>query len=781
MKWYFYDFPLCFLLLLSNCLLLQAQTDSLKQPSEAVLMDELLNLMGKQNTQSLADILQADVITTSRTNVQKNSKAPATIYIITAEQIRQRNYLSLADVLQDLPDVKIENAVDPRWMNDVTLRGIHRMDRFIILLDGVRISSPTNDVIPVIENYPVNFAKQVEVVFGPASALYGADAFSGVINIISQDAQSPNRTHINLQGGMYETVTGGVATTKKFTKDIYLSFGGQYHYDALTNLSRWYPQDFKGMKEALQTNQFNTVFGTFGSTEPVHPSDKLTPLSAYALHAKLQVKKLSISFFRNGSISPSTYAGNPNNVVYNQGSLFGHNVSTLSAVYNQTWGRWQSTTFLIGSRYDLNPNSVFRNVYTGLNKAYLFSYGRMWKFEQLFSYNLSSKIDLSAGITYEDFFSIPRGHDLQYPTNRREARGIIIGSRSPLRPEGIEADIPKIPYGNVGGFAQLLYKPTEKISFTTGSRFDYNTRYGSTFNPRLGIVWEVNKKTTLKTLYGSAFLAPSPLMAYDQFGTFFTLDNGATYQSAFFRLPNPNLKPQTVQTFELGISSFLNNNIGFSVNAYYSLLEGLFAYASDALTTQLYDGTYKGFPVGFIEVTINQGRQRNFGGTVQVDYLSKIGSKGRVTGFFALSYVEGNVIDTQNGKKITQQASAITPLMFRWVTDVHVGKWTLSPRLQIVSKQRTFTLRQPQDPNEIPTQRQTIKGYTLLNLSVNYHLRKDLTFFIIGKNLFDVRYYNVNLGASPESTLTGAAAQAELAAGAPQNPIRILGGVNITF
>lgn len=134
---------------------------------------------------SLKALLDVKVVTASKTS-QNSGTAPATVTVVSKEQIRMRGYQSLLDLIVDLPDMKVDDKIYPGSRNSITLRGIQGQQNFVILLDGVKISSPTNEALPVMENYPVNLAEQVEVLYGPASALYGADAVSGVINIITK-------------------------------------------------------------------------------------------------------------------------------------------------------------------------------------------------------------------------------------------------------------------------------------------------------------------------------------------------------------------------------------------------------------------------------------------------------------------------------------------------------------------------------------------------------------------------------------------------------------------
>ncbi|MEP7170990.1 MAG: TonB-dependent receptor plug domain-containing protein, partial [Bacteroidota bacterium] len=148
------------------------------------LTDSFGQVDSVKNTEelSLKELLNVKVTTASKTS-EELEKAPATAIVITQEQIKTRGYQSLLDVMYDLPDIKVDDKVYSGVRNNFVLRGTPGQDKFIILLDGNRISSPIDEALPIMENYPVNLAEQIEVVYGPASALYGANAVSGVINI----------------------------------------------------------------------------------------------------------------------------------------------------------------------------------------------------------------------------------------------------------------------------------------------------------------------------------------------------------------------------------------------------------------------------------------------------------------------------------------------------------------------------------------------------------------------------------------------------------------------
>lgn len=371
---------------------------------------------------TIEQLMELEVYSTSRTSGQSASEAPATVMVITQEQISERAYQSLLDVFYDLPDIKVDYAVAPRWMNDITIRGIRGMDKFIILLDGVRISSPTNDVVAIMENYPVHYAKQIEIIYGPASALYGADAFSGVINIISKKSNKKNELEMLTSYGMYNTINSNLYFSQAFSEKKRISIAGQYFYDEQPNLAETYKADYEGMMDELETSTFNTMFGPITPQVPVEPV-KSNPMYAYNLFVNMQMNDLYFSYFGNHYQIPSTTASSPHNAVYNKDSKFGSYINTGSLSYKKAFNKlYNNTTFTI-SRYDLDSKSNFRNVWTNMEPAYLYAFGSMLKLEELVSYKIKPNVVVSFGVTYESFKSMPRSNNLQAPISESNSSG----------------------------------------------------------------------------------------------------------------------------------------------------------------------------------------------------------------------------------------------------------------------------------------------------------------------------------------------------------------------
>ena len=111
----------------------EAQSDSIQTDITSLSLDQLQNIK---------------IISASKTEMSAG-QAPASSYVVTEEQIRIRGYRSLLDVLMDAPDIKIDDRSYSISRNIAAIRGMDGQDKFIIMLDGVRISSPTNEGMPI--------------------------------------------------------------------------------------------------------------------------------------------------------------------------------------------------------------------------------------------------------------------------------------------------------------------------------------------------------------------------------------------------------------------------------------------------------------------------------------------------------------------------------------------------------------------------------------------------------------------------------------------------------
>jgi len=147
---------------------------------------------------------------------------------------------------------------------------------------------------------------------------------------------------------------------------------------------------------------------------------------------------------------------------------------------------------------------------------------------------------------------------------------------------------------------------------------------------------QIRPSATLKLLYGTAYLAPSPYQGYAHYGSFISTDGGATFSSPYWHLPNPGLKPQLKKTAEATVNQRLGPNLNLSASTFYSRFTNLM-WASDA--PQAYAGFYHGWPVDYIDFPVNQGRETTYGGTFQLEAMKSFAPDRQFAAHAGLSVV----------------------------------------------------------------------------------------------------------------------------------------------
>lgn len=719
---------------------------------------------------SLKELLNVKVTTASRTS-QSLGLTPASIVLITKEQIKIRGYRSLLDALYDLPDMKVDDKIYPGIRNSFTLRGTQGSEKFIILLDGTPVSSPSGEALPIMENYPVNLAEQIEVIYGPASALYGANAVSAVINIITRKAKTKQlKVDASSMAGTYGYTNTSLYIAKKFNKQVSFTLSGQYSYDKQPDYSKLYKEDSLYNIASYSTGTFNTMYGPINPATPVKPKFE-APMQAFNIFSAIYIGDLAFSFFNSYSKTPSSFSNNTSNAIYNKEAYIAQNVSTTNVSYRKKIKKFISATSFTLSEYNLNSRSNYRNLYTALEPAYKYSMCSMVKAEELLTYNRSENLSFTAGVGYEKYTSVAQSADLDKPVNKNDyVHGIYAGTRNVYRPEGLPAQFYLIRFNNIGAYFQTQYAPHEKVHLTIGTRYDVNSRYGHSLNPRLGIVYKPLNRTTIKLLYGSAFRAPTPSDSYSQYGTFDTHDSGRTYHSHFLHLPNPGLKPTKSYNTELSIQQYLTENFSITIDAYYTSLSGLPAFADDNESTRLYNNMFNNLPVDYIQVFVNKNRQKNYGGSLKVNWKHAVGNI-HLNSYASFSYVNGVIKNAgQEGKDV--ELDFISPYMAHAGTDIKAGRFSCSPRIIIMGRQNLTGIK---DPTARIIKRQTIAGYTLLNISARFAATEKISFFSIITNALNQEYKNVGFNMDLTNTNT------DIFHGQRQDPVRIMAGCNLSF
>jgi outer membrane receptor protein involved in Fe transport len=139
--------------------------------------------------------VRREELTTQVASVSKTSEslreAPATVIVVTGDEIQRRGYLDLEQLLHDLPGFDVSRSNGDVY-SYVYQRGYRAPlnDRLIFLVDGIEQNELSTNILYLSRQFPLSNIDRVEVVHGPASTMYGANAYTGVISIITKDAEA---------------------------------------------------------------------------------------------------------------------------------------------------------------------------------------------------------------------------------------------------------------------------------------------------------------------------------------------------------------------------------------------------------------------------------------------------------------------------------------------------------------------------------------------------------------------------------------------------------------
>ena len=408
------------------------------------------------------------------------------------------------------------------------------------------------------------------------------------------------------------------------------------------------------------------------------------------------------------------------------------------------------------SRHELDPQSGYWNVYSNLEKSYKYAYGSMAKAEQQFSWKPAPASTMTTGATFERFFAIPQGADLNAPVQSQDAPGTILDTNIP-------DDFVKLHYANTGAFAQMQYAMTPRVTLTLGARGDYNTRFGGTFNPRLGLVARPTESTTLKLLYGTAFLAPSPYQAYAHYGSFYSTDGGKTYASEL--LASAESRPQAAaEEDRRGQRAAVARRTTSSSPARRSTRASRIS-SRRPTPIRATPASITGGRSTTSTSPVNEGHATIYGGIARRSTTcgrsARIGASRRTPRRRSSTAVSGSRTRPSacRSARCRRSSSASAP------TSTGIAG---ASRRDSRSSARNGCWRRRGATDR--STRRTLDGYATVDVNVRRSLFKGLDAFVTVENAFDRRYRTINIRAytNPEELI-----------GAPQNPRRVSVGFSL--
>ena len=486
-------------LLCASPLLVRAQPDSV--PGVA----SLLNL-------SLEELMNITVVTATG-SAQTINEAPSTMNVITSRQIRERGYEQLEDALRDIPGIDFIHTYGyiPTL---IYFRGMYGAEnlRALLMIDGI----PENNIIGSNDMagpaYSLHNVERIEVIWGPASALYGTNAFGGVINIITRKGSdlngfqyqkgfgtfntSVNRARFGIHKNNWDiSISGSLYSTDgpKF-KNRDPNYSASY-VDKAYSVNTIISYDFKKMKLTLGGRIYNTPmgWGTFLNSPTVFLR---LPPQGYGNSGILGLVARDVRGEKSGLEEPYS------RTFYVQNEYKPSEKFNILArfVYRETGISERSYAYITldGRKLYRVPTASYSNRVLG---------------EVMSNYNLGKQFTLSAGIQfYQDNIEHgSRGINVDSTTvYLLDGRDTLLNLNATFKPRLYDIR------NTFGSYAQFVWntKLLKKTSFTLGARYDNNTYYGNPLSPRVAIVSQPTDKFTFKLLFGTAFRAPTNTEIY---------------------------------------------------------------------------------------------------------------------------------------------------------------------------------------------------------------------------------------------------------------------------
>ncbi len=466
-------------------------------------------------------------------------KSPAIMSVITAKQIKQMGFRTLADVLDTVPGFHI--SMDETGEREIAVRGIldNNSQKIRVLIDGHSVNDPwRGGAMWNFDDLVVENIKRIEIIRGPGSALHGQNAFLAVVNIITKDTEDIDGVQLTTSGGSYDTQNYNVLFGKEYGD---LEISGFFDY-----------MDTGGFSEIIEQD---ILFPESFSQSPgrSHNRRDKTDLNLKLSYNNLEVKGKYMKKRRKDYIGVGNALNRDTELrdTYIYCELYyklvmGEKLNMIPRVYYDQY----NFDPLFEQRPDGNVDSVGRFAPLGLQGKTRFKQ-RTIGFENQFNYNVFEGNELTFGFQYEWMHQ----HDI-----KSAEFTFVPNTFAPLSsPQDFSDTLPftrKVTRQIWALYLQDEWNITEDIDLTVGVRYDNFTRFGGTTNPRVGLIWRFIEDAHLKLLFATAFRAPN-------FQEMFLTNNPQ-------REGNPALDPEKINTYEVGLGYNFTRHIRGNINYFFN-------------------------------------------------------------------------------------------------------------------------------------------------------------------------------------------------------------------
>lgn len=475
---------------------------------------------------------------------QPITRAPSVATVITANDIAAMGATDLDQALESVPGLHVSMtsiALTPIY----SFRGIftNHNPQVLMLVNGIPITDTVlGDRGQVWGGMPLENVARIEVIRGPGSALYGADAFSGVINVITKTAEGIKGTEYGLRAGSFNS------------RDAWIQHGGKMgKLDAAFYLGMGNTDGQEGIIQQDSQSAWDGIYATNASRAPGPINaerkaiDARADLSheAWRLRAAYQKREVGGGMGVAGSLDPNARGHSSRlylDIGYDKTNWAPNwDVSGVAGYSNiNQKGDPAYMLFPAGAFGGAFPNGMIGNPEHSQRHTHASVSAFYTGFEQ-------HRVRIGTGYRKEDLYET---HETK---NFDATFAPLPGGLTDV--SGNPALVYMLPHKrNVSyAFAQDEWSFAKDWALTAGVRHDRYSDFGGTTNPRLALVWDAAYNIVVKAMHGTAFRAPS-------FAELYSINNPVIFG-------NSNLKPETITTDELAFSwqstAKLQTNLNF--------------------------------------------------------------------------------------------------------------------------------------------------------------------------------------------------------------------------
>lgn len=461
---------------------------------------------------------------------QLAAKAPSSATVITALDIKAMGATYISEVLEGVPGFHVSRSSIADALR-FFIRG--QASAFnpetLILVNGLKINTNYDGSPGLIAgDFPLQNVSRIEIIRGPGSALYGADAFSGVINIITKTAEEINGLEVGVRSGSFNS------------KSTWMQYGGKIGPIQTAMYLRFGKTDgHKPIIEQDTQTVLDQIFNTHASHAPGAASNDAKEIDAridlsyenFRLRAGYQDRTLGTGLGLNGALDPEgKFPGQRYNldITYQKNNLLpALDVEASYAYYNLVEKPGNPA-------FKLLPAGTLGGFADGVigNPGHSERHHR-FSLSATYGGFTSHRLRFGAGHEIEDLYKAEEYKNFTFENGQIKELPTVVNAT------GIVGLVYITPVKHTLSyvFAQDEWTLAKDWNLTAGIRYDRYSDFGSTTNPRLALVWDVAYNIVLKALHGRAFRAPSFTEQYNS--------NNPVAQG------NKNVKPERIQTNEL--------------------------------------------------------------------------------------------------------------------------------------------------------------------------------------------------------------------------------------